>query len=251
MVVVADAQGEADPAEFEAAGDPARGEDLLLVQVEVLLDVRGHVRAPRVVHQGRDDGPGAVRAQGDVDGGGDPGGAYGVQPGILGAAQPQAGVGGDRGQRVAAQHQLGEDHQLRTLLAGPDGEGGRPRGVGGHVGGGAGQLRGGDLHWISLRMPRNLAREAWVLGAEPRSGGLRCTSDLQSLSLSVGETSLGSMSTALMDLGEAGHARHTFRVRVSSTALTRLEAEWARCRWVWNECVAMSRKVHTRNKTAA
>ncbi|WUD81191.1 transposase [Streptomyces sp. NBC_00503] len=58
------------------------------------------------------------------------------------------------------------------------------------------------------------------------------------------------MSTALMDLGEAGHARHTFRVRVSSTALTRLEAEWARCRWVWNECVAMSRKVHTRNKTA-
>ncbi|MGW7364334.1 RNA-guided endonuclease InsQ/TnpB family protein [Streptomyces sp. NPDC054841] len=46
----------------------------------------------------------------------------------------------------------------------------------------------------------------------------------------------------------AGHARYTFRVRVSSGALARLEAEWARCRWVWNECVAVSRKVHARNK---
>ncbi|KUO08125.1 transposase [Streptomyces sp. DSM 15324] len=25
-------------------------------------------------------------------------------------------------------------------------------------------------------------------------------------------------------------------------------AEWARCRWVWNECVAMSRKVHAANR---
>ncbi|MEV7547941.1 transposase, partial [Streptomyces sp. NPDC089915] len=48
----------------------------------------------------------------------------------------------------------------------------------------------------------------------------------------------------------AGHARYTYRLRVSSTALARLEAEWARCRWVWNECVAMSRKVHAANKTA-
>ncbi|MFI1154582.1 RNA-guided endonuclease InsQ/TnpB family protein [Streptomyces sp. NPDC020817] len=47
-----------------------------------------------------------------------------------------------------------------------------------------------------------------------------------------------------------GVARYTYRLRVSSTALSRLEAEWARCRWVWNECVAMSRKVHTFNKTA-
>ncbi|QIY57125.1 transposase [Streptomyces sp. RPA4-5] len=46
----------------------------------------------------------------------------------------------------------------------------------------------------------------------------------------------------------SGHARYTFRLRVSSTARTGLEAEWARCRWVWNECVAMSRKVHARNK---
>ncbi|MFD9633237.1 RNA-guided endonuclease InsQ/TnpB family protein [Streptomyces violascens] len=49
----------------------------------------------------------------------------------------------------------------------------------------------------------------------------------------------------------AGHARYTYRLRVSSTALSRLDAEWARCRWVWNECVAMSRKVHGLNKAAA
>jgi putative transposase len=49
----------------------------------------------------------------------------------------------------------------------------------------------------------------------------------------------------------AGHARYTYRLRVSSTARTGLEAEWARCRWVWNECVAMSRKVHTLNRDAA
>ncbi|MFF9474482.1 RNA-guided endonuclease InsQ/TnpB family protein [Streptomyces roseolus] len=48
----------------------------------------------------------------------------------------------------------------------------------------------------------------------------------------------------------AGHARYTYRLRVSSTALARLEDEWARCRWVWNECVAMSRKVHGLNRTA-
>ncbi|MFV5992505.1 RNA-guided endonuclease InsQ/TnpB family protein [Streptomyces sp. NPDC056231] len=33
------------------------------------------------------------------------------------------------------------------------------------------------------------------------------------------------------------HARYTFRLRVSSTARTALSTEWARCRWVWNECV--------------
>ncbi|MFJ3928033.1 RNA-guided endonuclease InsQ/TnpB family protein, partial [Streptomyces sp. NPDC090022] len=48
----------------------------------------------------------------------------------------------------------------------------------------------------------------------------------------------------------AGHARYTYRLRMSSTALSRLEDEWARCRWVWNECVAMSRKVHGLNRTA-
>ncbi|PZT75600.1 RNA-guided endonuclease InsQ/TnpB family protein [Streptomyces sp. AC1-42W] len=49
----------------------------------------------------------------------------------------------------------------------------------------------------------------------------------------------------------SGQARHTFRLRVSSTARAGLEAEWARCRWVWNECVAMSRKVHAANRDAA
>ncbi|MCY0925350.1 transposase [Streptomyces sp. H27-H1] len=48
----------------------------------------------------------------------------------------------------------------------------------------------------------------------------------------------------------AGHARYTYRLRVSSTVLIALEGEWARCRWVWNESVAMSRKVHRLNKTA-
>ncbi|MGW3813253.1 RNA-guided endonuclease InsQ/TnpB family protein [Streptomyces sp. NPDC005046] len=50
---------------------------------------------------------------------------------------------------------------------------------------------------------------------------------------------------------EAGQARYTYRLRVSSTALARLDAEWARCRWVWNECVAMSRKIHGLNRNAA
>lgn len=48
----------------------------------------------------------------------------------------------------------------------------------------------------------------------------------------------------------AGHARYTYRLRVSSTALAGLDSEWARCRWIWNECVAMSRKVHGLNKDA-
>ncbi|WP_433453867.1 RNA-guided endonuclease InsQ/TnpB family protein [Streptomyces sp. CA-142005] len=43
---------------------------------------------------------------------------------------------------------------------------------------------------------------------------------------------------------DAGHARYTFRVRLSNTARRRLEAEWDRCRWIWNECVAKSRQVH-------
>lgn len=35
-----------------------------------------------------------------------------------------------------------------------------------------------------------------------------------------------------------GHARWTFRLRVSSTALAVLLAEWDRCRWIWNESCA-------------
>ncbi|WP_371619848.1 RNA-guided endonuclease InsQ/TnpB family protein [Streptomyces sp. NBC_00454] len=43
---------------------------------------------------------------------------------------------------------------------------------------------------------------------------------------------------------DTGHARYTYRLRVSSTARAALEAEWARCRWVWNECCARSKKAH-------
>ncbi|MGW7226337.1 RNA-guided endonuclease InsQ/TnpB family protein [Streptomyces cyaneofuscatus] len=49
---------------------------------------------------------------------------------------------------------------------------------------------------------------------------------------------------------DTGRARYTYRLRVSSTARTALEGEWARCRWVWNECVAMSRKVHAANRVS-
>ncbi|MFF2790468.1 RNA-guided endonuclease InsQ/TnpB family protein [Streptomyces sp. NPDC058049] len=48
--------------------------------------------------------------------------------------------------------------------------------------------------------------------------------------------------------GDSGHARWTFRVRVSSTALAALTAEWDRCRWVWNECCAKSKQTHLWNK---
>ncbi|MFG2294904.1 RNA-guided endonuclease InsQ/TnpB family protein [Streptomyces sp. NPDC048603] len=56
------------------------------------------------------------------------------------------------------------------------------------------------------------------------------------------------MTTAVTAEGGSGHARYTYRLRVSSTALARLEAEWSRCRWIWNECVAKSKAVHERNK---
>ncbi|MGW2935550.1 RNA-guided endonuclease InsQ/TnpB family protein [Streptomyces sp. NPDC001156] len=47
---------------------------------------------------------------------------------------------------------------------------------------------------------------------------------------------------------ETGYARYTFRVRLSNTARRGLEAEWDRCRWVWNECVAKSKQVHVQGK---
>ncbi|MEU8674124.1 transposase [Streptomyces sp. NPDC048560] len=46
----------------------------------------------------------------------------------------------------------------------------------------------------------------------------------------------------------AGHARFTYRLRVSSTARAALDAEWDRCRWIWNECVAKSKAVHALNR---
>ncbi|MFI7640272.1 RNA-guided endonuclease InsQ/TnpB family protein, partial [Nonomuraea sp. NPDC049400] len=54
---------------------------------------------------------------------------------------------------------------------------------------------------------------------------------------------------ALGEGGEgSGNARYTYRLRVSSTARTALLAEWDRCRWVWNECVAKSRQTYLHNK---
>ncbi|MDD9378428.1 transposase [Streptomyces sp. ZAF1911] len=47
-----------------------------------------------------------------------------------------------------------------------------------------------------------------------------------------------------IEAGKPGYARFTFRLRVSSTALTRLLGEWARCRWIWNECTARSKRGH-------
>lgn len=43
---------------------------------------------------------------------------------------------------------------------------------------------------------------------------------------------------------EGVHARYTYRLRVSSTAEKALLAEWGRCRWAWNQCVATSRAAH-------
>ncbi|MCJ1677954.1 transposase [Streptomyces sp. APSN-46.1] len=53
--------------------------------------------------------------------------------------------------------------------------------------------------------------------------------------------------TARQVSGDAGYARWTFRVRVSSTALAALLGEWDRCRWVWNECCAKSKQTHLWN----
>ncbi|MEU8497956.1 RNA-guided endonuclease InsQ/TnpB family protein [Streptomyces lavendulae] len=39
-------------------------------------------------------------------------------------------------------------------------------------------------------------------------------------------------------------ARFVFRLRLSATASSALLAEWDRCRWVWNRCVAESRAAH-------
>ncbi|MFE1587193.1 RNA-guided endonuclease InsQ/TnpB family protein [Streptomyces sp. NPDC058737] len=49
---------------------------------------------------------------------------------------------------------------------------------------------------------------------------------------------------------KVGHARYTYRLRVSSAARVLLREEWGRCRWVWNECVAKSRAVHLHNRAS-
>ncbi|MEU0839405.1 transposase [Streptomyces sp. NPDC005962] len=52
------------------------------------------------------------------------------------------------------------------------------------------------------------------------------------------------MTTEARASEDTGYARWTFRLRVSAGARAALEAEWGRCRWVWNECVARSKKAH-------
>ncbi|GAB3993443.1 hypothetical protein GCM10029992_05080 [Glycomyces albus] len=44
--------------------------------------------------------------------------------------------------------------------------------------------------------------------------------------------------------GKPGKARFLYRLRLSAAAESALKAEWDRCRWVWNECVASSRVAH-------
>lgn len=54
--------------------------------------------------------------------------------------------------------------------------------------------------------------------------------------------------TTLQIMEDAVHARYTYRLRVSPTACTALEAEWVRCRWIWNESVARSKKAHAEDE---
>ncbi len=56
-----------------------------------------------------------------------------------------------------------------------------------------------------------------------------------------------SMTGTLKATEYAGCARYTYRLRVSAGANTALAAEWDRCRWTWNECVAKSKKVYLYN----
>lgn len=45
-------------------------------------------------------------------------------------------------------------------------------------------------------------------------------------------------------MNDNDQARYTYRLRISTTAHGALLAEWDRCRWVWNECVAASQRVY-------
>ena len=45
-------------------------------------------------------------------------------------------------------------------------------------------------------------------------------------------------------------ARYTFRLRTGTTASRALDAEWDRCRWVWNQLVVESRTRHVWNEVA-
>ncbi len=60
----------------------------------------------------------------------------------------------------------------------------------------------------------------------------------------IGGKDQGAGVTAVREAEGSGHARYTYRLRVSATARAGLEAEWGRCRWLWNECVARSQRAH-------
>lgn len=87
------------------------------------------------------------------------------------------------------------------------------------------------------------ARRIGVLPATERGSPtvIKCSQ------LSVLPSRFGCMRTSAR-AESAGHARYTFRVRVSKTARGALEAEWDRCRWLWNECVAKSKAMYLHNK---
>lgn len=60
---------------------------------------------------------------------------------------------------------------------------------------------------------------------------------------SVAERGVGV--AAAQEADGSGHARYTYRLRVSATARAALFSEWNRCRWVRNESVARSKRAHT------
>lgn len=47
---------------------------------------------------------------------------------------------------------------------------------------------------------------------------------------------------------EAGFARYTYRLRVSTSSGRALLREWDGVRWVWNQCVAQSKATHAHNR---
>ncbi|MFF4796134.1 RNA-guided endonuclease TnpB family protein, partial [Streptomyces sp. NPDC001276] len=57
------------------------------------------------------------------------------------------------------------------------------------------------------------------------------------------------MTTQQQGRQDAGCARYVFRLRVSATAEKQLTGEWGRCRWIWNECVARSKKAFADGET--
>ncbi|MFB7790713.1 RNA-guided endonuclease InsQ/TnpB family protein [Streptomyces sp. NPDC056086] len=57
------------------------------------------------------------------------------------------------------------------------------------------------------------------------------------------------MTTQQQETQDAGCARYVYRLRVSATAEKLLTGEWGRCRWIWNECVARSKKAFADGET--